>query len=629
MSTVPVDPNRPDRVTGDLPFRLRAFNDAGVLSAADVHTAMRLAELTGCEDDDAVLAAAFAVRAPRYGHVFAQLDGLADTVTDEDGRIVDLDPAAWPDDVDAWIRAVARSPLVGADSPSVRAESPLVRVSPLHLDGARLYLDRYWRYEHHVAAALLARAGGGPEGSASGIVVSDLGMRALEQLFDDNPEQLAGARAALSRRLSVIAGGPGTGKTATIASAVAVALNHATRPDGRRPRIGIAAPTGKAAARLGEALRQSAETMPDDLLDPTLLAGVMPTTLHRLLGWARGRTRFKHTAVDPLPLDLVIIDEVSMVALGMLARVLDAVPPTANLVLVGDPDQLAAVEAGTVLGDLIEGARDGGLAADVVTLERGYRFDEDIKRFAVAVRDGDVEGAMACLSVDPDDLADTPLALVVPDDPGGWLTGEGALAGVRRLVTDAAQVMIAHGRRGDADRALEATMQTKVLCAHRRGPDGVEVWNAAIEGWVLDVPSYRRPQWYPGRPVIITANDYDLDVYNGDIGVVVQDGDHLRVVIDGRRGRPIEHRRMGAVQTVHAMTVHKSQGSQFDRVIVVLPTDRSPVLTRELLYTAVTRARTAITIVGTPEALADAISRPVTRASALPERLLGGTGAGR
>ncbi|HUG83837.1 MAG TPA: exodeoxyribonuclease V subunit alpha [Euzebya sp.] len=628
--TVELDPLRPDRVAAELPDRLRAFNDAGVLSSADVHAAMRLAAVTGCEDPDAVVAAAFAVRAPRYGHVFAQLDQLADTVTDEDGRIVELDPAVWPDDVDAWVAAVAASPLV-ADGQG--------GVAPLHLDGARLYLDRYWRYEHRVAAALRDRAAGG---GAPAVVVAPEGWAALAQLFDDNAEQLEGATAALSQRLSVIAGGPGTGKTATIASAVAVALNHATRPDGRPLRVSIAAPTGKAAARLGEALRQSAASMPADLLDPGVLAGVVPTTIHRLLGWTPNATRFRRDADNPLPCDLVIVDEVSMVALGMLSRLLDAVPADANLVLVGDPDQLAAVEAGTVLGDLVSGgavsggavsggavsgaaeATSGGgwaLEGQVVTLQRGYRFDDDIKTFAMAVRDGRAQQALDCLTVDPDVLEDARLSLVVPDRPGEWPTGTGALAGVRRLVTRAAQVMVDHGRRGEATAALQATLATKVLCAHRRGPDGVQVWNAAIEGWVHDVPAYRRPEWYPGRPIMVTDNDYNLNVFNGDIGVVVRDGDQLRVVIDGRSGRPIEHRRLPGVQTVHAMTVHKSQGSQFDRVIVILPSERSPVLTRQLLYTAVTRARTAVTIVGTPDALADAITRPVTRASALPERL--------
>lgn len=604
------DPHRPDRVAGELDGRLRTFNDAGVLSAADIHAANTLARLTGCRDPDAVVAAAFAIRAPRYGHVFAQLDELADSVTDEDGRVADLDPAVWPADMGRWIRAVAASPLVNGVTPA----------TPLHLDGARLYLDRYWRYEHHVAGAIRRRVA--QSADALSVTLSPTGWAALDRLFDDNPEQHAGARAALSSPLSVIAGGPGTGKTATIASVVAVARSHALRPDGRPVRIAIAAPTGKAAARLGEAMRQLAGTMPTDLVDPGLLADVAPTTLHRLLGWRPNRTRFRHDRDNPLPYDVVIVDEVSMVPLGMLSRLLDAVPPTAHLVLVGDPDQLAAIEAGTVLGDLISGSQDAGLGDRVVTLRRGYRFDSAVKRFATAVRDGDVQQAMASLAVNPGSIAETRLALVVPDRPGEWPTGEGSLSGVRDLVTESARVTVQHARAGLADQALAATLATKVLCAHRRGPEGVQVWNAAIEGWVHDVPAYRRPQWYAGRPVIITGNDYDLGVYNGDIGVAVQSPDgRLRVVVDGRPGAPIEHRRLDHVQTVHAMTVHKSQGSQFDRVIVVLPSERSPVLTRELLYTAVTRARRAVTIVGTPEALADAIARPVSRASALPERL--------
>lgn len=604
---VEADPYRPDRVAGDLPNSLRTFNDAGVLSAADIHAACTLARLTGCTDPDALVVAAFAIRAPRYGHVFAQLDDLADTVTDEDGRIADLDPDVWPRDISVWIRAVADSPMVGAGM-------------PLHLDGARLYLDRYWRYEHHVAAALQRRVR--HPAAERPLSLGPTGWAALDQLFDDNPEQLAGAQTALSASLSVIAGGPGTGKTATIATIVAVARSHASGPDGRPVRIAIAAPTGKAAARLGEAMRQSATTMPAELVDPGLLVDVVPTTLHRLLGWRPNRTRFRHDADNPLPYDIVIIDEVSMVPLSMLSRILDAVPPKAHLVLVGDPDQLAAIEAGTVLGDLVSAAGGWELSDRVVTLKRGYRFDSVVQRFAAAVRNGDTEQALASLAVSPESIEDSRLSLIVPDRPGEWPTGEGALKGVRDLVTRSARVTVRHARAGQADQALHAALATKVLCAHRRGPEGVQVWNAAIEGWVHDVPAYRRPQWYPGRPIIITGNDYDLGVYNGDIGVAVHGTDGgLRVAVDGRPGPPIEHRRLDQVQTVHAMTVHKSQGSQFDRVIVVLPSERSPVLTRELLYTAVTRARRAVTIVGTPDALGDAIARPVSRASALPERL--------
>ncbi|HUG83073.1 MAG TPA: AAA family ATPase, partial [Euzebya sp.] len=414
--TVDLDPFRPDRVTGPLSDRMQVFSDASVLSAVDVHTALRLAALTGTTDDLAVLAAAFAVRAPRYGHVFAQLDALSGTVTDEDGRAVEVDPGMWPD-IAVWASAVGASPLVTVGEGGT---------APLHLDGTRLYLDRYWRHEHGVAAALQRRASGLPA-----LVVPEAAHAAMEGLFagraevgsgdgggatQPNAEQRDAAVKALSRRLSVVAGGPGTGKTATIASIVAVALDHVRRPDGRRVRVAVAAPTGKAAARLGEAMRQSAATMPRDHVDPGVLADVEPRTIHRLLGGTHTRGRFRHDADNCLDVDLVVVDEVSMVPLGLLGQLLDAVPPQAAVVLVGDPDQLASVEAGTVLGDLVADAVEPGspLQGNVVTLQRGYRFDAAIAAFADAIRGGDGDAALDCLTRDPTDLAGTPLALVVP-----------------------------------------------------------------------------------------------------------------------------------------------------------------------------------------------------------------------
>jgi exodeoxyribonuclease V alpha subunit len=600
-------PAHPDVVVGEPDPRLRALNAAGVLSAADVHTARRLALLTGVDDVDLVIAAAVAVRAPRYGHVHADLRTVASTAADEDGRSADVDPAVWPDAA-TWADAVAGSPLLGDGG------------GPLHLDGDRLYLDRHWRDEHRVARAVLARLGGG----AGAVRLTPRGAEVVDALLAD-PGQRAAAHAALSRRLAVVAGGPGTGKTSAVAVTVAVALAHARRPDGRPVRVGIAAPTGKAAARLAEALRRAARDLPEDLV-PDALAQVVPVTLHRLLGlWPGGRAR--HDADQPLPLDLVIVDEVSMVALGQLRRLLDATPPDAHLVLVGDPGQLAAVEAGTVLGDLVAAASAPGspLAGAVTTLRTGFRYGGAIDRLAQAVAAGDAAAVLDMASTDPGAVGSAPVSLVVPDRPGAWPTGDGALAPVRRLLVDDARAVVAAAASGDVDGALAAVLRTKVLCAHRNGPDGVAGWNAAVEGWVHQVPPWRRPEWYPGRPVLLTDNDPDLRVHNGDVGVVVRDGDRLRVAVDGRAGRPVEHRRLPGAQTVHAMTVHKSQGSQFTRAVVVLPAERSPILTRELLFTAVTRAADAVVLVASPQALADAVGRRVTRASALSERILAGT----
>lgn len=601
-----IDPFGPDQVIGAEGL-LATFNQAGILSAADVHTAVRLARLTGTTDELAILGAAFAVRAPRFGHVFADIGQLADTVVDEDGRVVPLPDEVWPDP-DEWTGAIGDSALVGADG-------------PLHLEGSRLYLDRYWRHERDVADALLARVGA----TGGGVVLSPEGQAALRAVLSENPEQAAAAEAALQTGLSVIAGGPGTGKTSTVARLVGVALAHARTTRGPL-RVAIGAFTGKAAARLGEAIRQAA-----DRIDPALAAdgtidldgalAITPTTLHRLLGGTGQRTRFRHHAGNPLPHDLVIVDEVSMVSLAMLSRLLEAMRPDATLVLVGDPDQLAAVEAGTVLGDIIQAATNTPLGDQVTTLVTNYRSDRRISDFAELIRSGDVDGAIGSMVRDPADPTAQAVSLVVPDRPGAWPHGTGTLAGVRGLIEPQVRTAMALGREGEVEEALRTSMSAQVLCAHRRGMDGVTVWNAAVEGWAMDVPSYQRPEWYPGRPVMVSRNDYDLGVFNGDLGVAVLQDDRLRVVIDGRDGAPIERRRLGAVQTVHAMTIHKSQGSEFDDVIVVLPVEPSPIVTRELLYTAVTRARRSVTIVATEDAVRLAITRPVTRASALADRL--------
>lgn len=608
-----VDPTHPEIVLG-LDEPLATFNTAGVLSAVDCHTALRLARLTGCTDPLALLGAAFAVRAPRFGHVQAVLADLPATVTDEDGRTVPIDPDRWPD-LDQWLAALAASPMV-ASGPAEEGT-----IAPLHLDDGRLYLDRYWRHETRTATAIAERAA---HADRDGVTLAPAGESALKVLFgDDNAEQLQAARAALTTSFAVVAGGPGTGKTATIARIVALASKHATI-DGRPVRIGIAAPTGKAAARLGEAMREAVTEIGaagSMLVDVDVADRVVPQTVHRMLGGSRSSTRFRHDAANPLPLDLVVVDEVSMVPLALLGRLLDAVRPDATLVLVGDPDQLASVEAGSVLGDMLAVGEGTVLAGQVTTLTRNYRSTEAIIAFAGAVREGQADDALAMVARNPADPRGQAVSLVTPEVLGVWPQGTGRLTGVRELLVSQALEASAAAQAGDGESALKATMGAQVLCAHRRGLDGVTVWNAAVEGWASTLPSYRRPVWYPGRPIIASRNDYDLGIFNGDIGVTITDGDRLAVVVDGRDAPPVDHRRLGEVQTVHAMTIHKSQGSQFDDVIVVLPTDPSPILTRELLYTAVTRARRSVTIVGTEEALRRGITRQVQRASALPARL--------
>jgi exodeoxyribonuclease V alpha subunit len=317
----------------------------------------------------------------------------------------------------------------------------------------------------------------------------------------------------------------------------------------------------------------------------------------------------------------------------MMARLLDAVRPHARLVLVGDPDQLASVEAGAVLGDLARaaGRPEPALTAalqecatpaeepvinGVVTLRHVWRFGGTIAEFAKAVQAGDADAAVAILRSGQPDLAFAPV-----EEPAS------AFDAVRPDVVQAGRALTDAALAGDTAAALAALEQHRVLCAHRRGPFGVTRWSAEIERWLraaLPAAPAGSGLWYPGRPVLVTANDYDIGLFNGDTGVVVKRPEGLRVAF-ARGGEPTLHppSRLSEVATVHAMTVHRGQGSQFRRVTVVLPPAESPLLTRELLYTAVTRAREFVRVVGTEEAVRAAVERPVSRASGLRQRLAG------
>jgi exodeoxyribonuclease V alpha subunit len=320
------------------------------------------------------------------------------------------------------------------------------------------------------------------------------------------------------------------------------------------------------------------------------------------------------------------VDETSMVSLTMMARLLDAVRRDARLVLVGDPDQLASVEAGAVLGDLARApgrpephldaalaalGLPGGVVNGVVTLEHVWRFHGAIAGFARAVQEGDADRAVALLRSGADDLefVETDSA-AAPD-------------AVRADVVAAGRALSTAARAADVPAALAALERHRVLCAHRRGPYGVARWSREIERWLADaLPDPVHDEWYPGRPVLVTANDYDIGLYNGDTGVVVDTPGGPRVAFPGR-AEPLAPSRLAEVATVHAMTVHRGQGSQFARVTVVLPPADSPLLTRELLYTAVTRAREVVRVVGSEAAVRSAVGRPVSRASGLRQRLAG------
>ena len=328
---------------------LRGFNQAGILATSDVHVAVRLARLSGTTDVAVQLGAAFAARVPRLGHACVDLRSISGTASTDTDTPADIGALPWPDPME-WAARMSGSPLVGDGR-------------PLHLEGTVLYLDRLWADERQVASELLERSGRLADG-----VDADLLASGLARLFsgDDTPDfQRMAAATAVLRRVSVVAGGPGTGKTTTVARVLALLEAQAAASARRQPLVALAAPTGKAAARLEEAVRSGAGAMDIDVEVRERLGALQGTTLHRLLGSNPGnRTRFRHHRLNRLPHDVVVVDETSMVSLSLMARLMEAVRPDARLILVGDPEQLASVEAGAVLGDIVGPAALGLLHGD-------------------------------------------------------------------------------------------------------------------------------------------------------------------------------------------------------------------------------------------------------------------------
>ncbi|HEY5384170.1 MAG TPA: exodeoxyribonuclease V subunit alpha [Acidimicrobiales bacterium] len=633
LETVDLFDARLARGTGGM---LRAFNDAGILSTSDVHVALRLARLSDDDDEVVSLGAAFAARAPRLGNVCVDLATIHATADADTDTPADIGALPWPAP-QTWIRQMEASGIVGAGR-------------PLHLEGTTLYLDRLWADERMVANELRARS----DGAAPG-VDTDLLRRGLEELFGDDPDQRRAAATAVLRRISVIAGGPGTGKTTTVARVLALLDAQATAAGQRPALVALAAPTGKAAARLEDAVRQGAGALAIDQERRDRLQSLPGKTVHRLLGFNPGnRTRFRHDRLNRLPHDVVVVDETSMVSLSLMARLLEAVRSDARLLLVGDPEQLASVEAGAVLGDIVGPAAlgpamlpdarqeladitgqavpaaEGTVAAPfgkgVVVLGNVHRFGLAIAALAQAIREGNADEAMDILR------AGDPHVQWIATDAAEAAPSEDALADVRRLAVDTGRAVIRAARAGDARTAIDALGSFRFLCGHRRGPEGVATWMDTIENWLrADVEGFTTgATWYVGRPLIVTQNDYGLDLYNGDTGVVIESHEGRLVAAFERRGTiaEVSPTRLAAVDTVYAMTVHKSQGSQYEAVAFLVPGPDSRVLTRELLYTAVTRARERLIVVGPELSIRAAIERPITRASGLRQALWGESTSG-
>lgn len=611
---------------------LAAFNDSGVIAAADVHVSSRLAALYGeAADGPVALAAALAVRAPRLGHVFVDLATIRDTATVDTDELVDVSELPWPDP-DGWETDVAGSPLAAGEGSR-----------PLRVDGSRVYLDRYLGEERQIASDLTALAGG-PMPAVDDALLAD----GIRRLFGDEVagRQALAAAAAVTARFSVVAGGPGTGKTTTVARILALLHEQAAAADAPPPLIGLAAPTGKAATRLQEAVHEEAARLPVQPAVRDQLLALDAVTLHRLLGWRFGsETRFRHDRGNRVAYDVVVVDETSMVSLSLMARLVEAVRRDARLVLLGDPGQLTSVEAGAVLGDVVGPAADrlqmsaaarsrlsGVVGRDVtaqdppdgvvlgdgiVVLDRVRRYGSGIAAVAEAVRLGDDDATIAALDAGAEDVQWIAEDVAAPGNPA-------ALTVVRDSAVQAARAVNEAARAGDSLAALAAQGRFRILCAHRRGDHGVSTWNRRVEGWLATaVEGFdASTRWYVGRPVLVTANDHELRLYNGDAGVAVADGDRVRVAFERRGGvLSVSPVRLESIETLYAMTIHKAQGSQVGTAAVLLPPPESRILTRELLYTAVTRAQERLVVVGLEATIREAVARPVARASGLRERL--------
>jgi exodeoxyribonuclease V alpha subunit len=573
------------------------------------------------ESDPAVAwAARLACQAVAEGQVCFRLNEYAGS---EIQASEDELPVALPALAD-WLVRLRQSQLVGQPG----------EFAPLILDRSnRLYLARYWNYEKKLANQLLALAKSPGENIDLAKLRTD-----LECLFANNTQtpdrqKLAAAVAAL-RRFCVISGGPGTGKTSTVLRILAALQSQA----GDRPlRIALAAPTGKAAARVQQAIREQKARLN---LPDSLLAAIPETacTLHRLLGAQPESVYFRHDRNNPLPVDVVVVDEASMIDLALMAKLVDALPDHARLILLGDKDQLASVEAGSVFGDLCRttgysmefaeqlepasGVRIGpgnlfvpALSDCIALLTHSHRFrsDSGIGALAERINQGSAKQAVDLLASGG-----------YPDLAWDRENSRQKTDLVEHMEQGYRDFLKAVDQKAEPKEVLRAFDRFRVLTAHRGGERGAAGVNRLFEQRLATQQRVRPgSRWYSGRPVMITRNDYDLRLFNGDVGVALRNGGELRVYFEDADGqvRGFVPGRLPEHETVYAMTVHKSQGSEFDEILLLLPDADSPVLDRPLVYTGLTRARRRAEIRGSQAVLEAAIRRPPMCDSGLGERL--------
>ncbi len=617
---------------------IQTLYDAGYFSSLDYHMAEAAGRVSKETDPLVLLAMAVVNRFTSQGHVCVDLTHLSRApIVTESGEAIE--GVRWPD-AKRWLSALRKSPLVAICATH----------APLVIDqSGRLYLSRYWQYQQRLLFQLRQRAFSSVEAVNSALL--EEGLERLFPMEKDEKElnaQRFAAETSVRRYLTVVSGGPGTGKTYTVVKMLMLIIDQALSVGQKLPRVLLAAPTGKAAARLKESILIAKNAMADLKRghDRVVFEGIPEetTTIHRMLGKHPHTTRFYYDAENQLPVDILVVDEASMVDLSLMTKLFEAVSFSARVILLGDEDQLASVEAGAILGDIcMEGTpgavqeisasmskmkdRDGGLHGVnikdcIVRLTRSYRFDEKsgIGNLAGAIRNGDADVAMGLLSGSDDK---TVKQVSFADE------GVSSIALESVLMPFVRTYYLPYLSEQGNEKRLQHLNRFRILCAHRRGATGVEQINFTVEKMLQDQAGLRIDQpWYSGRPIMMLQNDYQLDLYNGDVGMVGpsdQDANKWMVYFPSADGgvRPIAPTRLSTHETVFAMTVHKSQGSEFDHVLVVLPAHRSPVVTRELLYTAVTRAKKSVTILGTDEVIRESIKTPVYRASGLSEQLWG------
>jgi exodeoxyribonuclease V alpha subunit len=598
-----------------------------MFSSLDIHFARFMAELNGTDAPELFLAAALVSHYRGMGHVCLDLSSVAGRPlpTEDDVK----EPVVCPE-LAVWRNRLETSPVVGRPG----------EYKPLILDDrSRLYLYRYFEYQEKLAGLILERACDGGHEIDVPLLREGLGRLFPGDGTEDINWQKIAAVVALCKRFCVVTGGPGTGKTTTVAKIIALMLEQAGK---RRVRIALAGPTGKAASRLKEAIKSAKE----GLSCPDRIKEAIPSeasTIHRLLGSIHGSPYFRYNAQNVLPFDVVIVDEASMVDMALMSKLVQALSRDTRLILLGDKDQLASVEAGAVLGDICDSGAEHGLSGAfcsvlkgscghdigpgsakevrgisdcIAGLQKSYRFlkESGIGEASRMVNTGDADACSGIFS------------------GGRYNDIRWKSLPMKNLLPAAIREMVITGfgdylKAKDPWEAFERFERFRILCALRKGPFGVTAINRLTEEILKKAGLIEHDKtWYPGRPVLISRNDYSLGLFNGDMGIVFEDresNNEPRVffpVADGtlRRLHPL---RLPEHETVYAMTVHKSQGSEFDNVLFILPDNDYPVLTRELVYTGITRARKRVEIWGTSEVFSAAVSRRTERTSGLRDAL--------